>query len=126
MDKIMNTKIQEKLVQYLDVLENTVKTGHDFVVDQAPLVLQELLLRERILSSAGICLSIVCAVLCVCSARKFAKWLDDEANEPPTCLFIMIVTGFTSLTCAFQNTHNFITCWFTPRVFILEQIKHYL
>ncbi len=39
----MKPELQDKLVDYLGTLEEAVKTGSDFVADQAPLVVQEYL-----------------------------------------------------------------------------------
>lgn len=123
----MDSEVQEKLVQYLSTLEGAVKTGSDFVVEQAPLVLQELLVRERVLTSLFITIALVSAIACLYFLKKLMIYIekDDPIRGIPNGA-LMAFSGILGFALMCENFSDFITCWFTPRVFILEQIKHYL
>lgn len=123
----MDNEVSQKLVQYLGTLESAVKTGSDFVVEQAPLVLQELLVRERVLTSLAIAVSLVSAIACIYFFKKLIIYIEkDDPTRGIPAGALMAFSGVLGFALMCENFSDFITCWFAPRVFILEQIKHYL
>ncbi len=124
----MDNEVSQKHVQYLGTLESAVKTNYDFVVEHAPLVLQELLLRQRIVTGTVVFVSLGLAFLSVlfgiAGSKYEKKRIDDDGDFPYIVGFL--VCAFVSIVTAIADFYPFITCWFTPRVFILEQIKYYL
>jgi len=128
----MTNEVSQKLVQYLGTLEGAVKTSSDFVVEQAPLVLQELLLRERIVTGVVVFISLGLALLAVlfgiAGSNYEKKNPSDDGDFPYVVGFLVcaFISAFISIVTAIANFYPFITCWFMPRVFILEQIKYYL
>lgn len=131
----MDEQLKQKLVTYMDSMEEAIKTGSDFVAEQAPLVVQEYL---------NWCFWDAVAYVCLCLFLVAANWfafarfcsycesakhreLPPESREADLSMGAgwMIVGSVASiglLIAVWQNAAIALQITIAPRVFLLERI----
>lgn len=129
----LNKLIAEKGVESIEEIQTWLQSGKDFVSEQAPLVVNEIL-KWGIASSIfwmvfGILLLIIAVI-----AGKIAIW--TMRNGKPTDdgdVFVFISTIITTMvtsTAGFLlfsvNTYNLIFMLFAPRLYILDELSKLL
>lgn len=124
----MEAELATRLLKYLDALESGLKSGGDFVKDQAPLVCQEWLnwnfTENLILSILGVAsiVTILLVVRCVWSLTK-----GKNTDEAVIGMTLTVLLGAASLigisswtaTCALGAVKVYVA----PRVVLLEKIQ---
>lgn len=129
----MKEELNERLLAGLDkVTEWAEKTG-DFVVDQAPLVVQEIL-------RYNFALSLITQVFCLLALTaigvvfyKLLKcvpaWLDDEHTGLPKMFIsgmLALISGLgfiPALVITFLKNGDWLQIWLAPRLYIIEYVS---
>ena len=121
----MKEEQQQKLVEYfLGLMER----GEDFVLEQAPDLVQQILAWEWALYCTGYCFGVVfvvssCVFLFMNRKKIFESWDGDYAFPWAVLsgLLILITTfvSFGMLLCL----STFVQLWVAPKVFLLEYMS---
>lgn len=131
----MDDKTKEALGEALKMLVDSLQGGKDFVIEQSPLLVQEIVSFGRakhtiLLSLAA--LSLVAFAWCV---RKYWRPIDnfmDGLTADDACgTFVGIVVGSlvwigVSIGVFCSNFVPSLEAWFAPRLYVLHQIKDML
>jgi hypothetical protein len=118
----MKVELEQKSVDLLNWLEQTIKTTADFGAEQIPLFIQELLLYNYWMSLSQFIVGIVGALLSSFAAYKFVKWsLKEDIDTLSSSMFFLFpISGFI-----FFSYHNLD--WFmiqlAPRLYLMEYVK---
>jgi hypothetical protein len=119
MTEKMELVLAEALTKALDVAE---KTG-DFVVEQSPEVVQQLLMWKMIISMIGffaVVLSIFALVVWLSKAMIFLKKMDD-AEIIPLCIFGAVIHGaLTLLIGKGFGAFTWLKILIAPKLYLLE------
>lgn len=106
-------------------IQTGVDQGTSFVSSQAPLIMQEIVLRGIILSAVWLAVGAV--------ALFFSAWLtqacikmaeqDGDSDWYMCAALSGLLLGGGSLAVFLVNLVNLFSCIFAPRLYILEQLK---
>ena len=126
----MDEKTSEQLASFLKLVNESLQSGKDFVLEQAPLVVQEMVAFGRVWH--GIC-ALFGAVLVCCGlfvAKKVYSYFKREGTdaEPAVMLTLFPIIGTLlpgAIICGHQ-LNQFVLATFAPRLYVLEQIGNLL
>lgn len=120
MDEVLRANLSE-LVGYVTTL---LQTGVGFVQEQAPIVIQQLLMYKIITNWAGIALIVVLAIAFTVVAKKVCTWVfnggDDEALFLLVLLGVPFVIVLVIAVCVITNT--LIQLHFAPAIYLIEYL----
>lgn len=124
-------EVQDRLVQYLDVLEQAVKTTTDFATEQTPLVVQELILWTRVEATLStIFLVIVFGAFALCGRALWKAGLKDAkgavSDMQPEFVIPMVFAIIVALIGTIPTAQCALHCaktWCAPRLIVLEEVK---
>jgi len=134
-------QLQDRLLSYLDTLEQTVQTTTDFTAEQTPLLAQEYINYLTAYYTFCLALSVFSILASVGTAiciLRFVKSLyghpnplpnpSDHWTQVPEMLFLTIpaCTLLMSFTATYINTSSLLKLTIAPRVVLLEYIKSLL
>ena len=111
----------------LKIIADNLEQGKEFVVEQAPDVLQQLILWQRVESLLALCFCICLFLIGTLVFYKNIKIInkadkiDDVASNVIICItssFISIFS-FISIPIAIQT---YLVVWIAPKVFIIEYL----
>lgn len=123
----MQPEIQEKLTSILTWVEETAKTAGDFVVEQTPLYIQELLAWNFWYSLIWAVLGIICLSIGLFSVRQLyknrAEIINSNDDFPSSALwgfpsFLGIIIGIT----IFLHNLDWLQITVAPRVWLVEYV----
>lgn len=119
----MNEQLEQKSVELLGWLEQTIKTTADFGAEQIPLFIQELLLYKFWMSLGGFAIGILALIFSIYTLLKFIKWCTKNKFDDnlPFCV-IWAIPIFISICAIFSNT-DWIMIKLAPRLYLLEYVK---
>lgn len=126
LEKTVSTELETKLTQILDWVEQSIKTAGDFVAEQAPLYIQELLAWNFWFSLIWFCAGFALLITFFCCLRTVIKsdqnfWSDKNSPRAiPVVLggAISLIIG-VPLTC---SNLEWLKICVAPRVFLLEYV----
>ena len=117
----MTPDLQNQLASILSFLESSLKTGAAFTMDQAPDIVNQLLLWKFvqslsifILGFLGTCIAIGWGIFCL---RK--KDWENPFNDSWEFLALPAVLGAFPLTGMFLST-DWLQIWLAPKIYLLE------
>jgi hypothetical protein len=119
---------KDQLPELLDYIGNTLKDSADFVLVQAPEVIQQLILLKRIEYSIFLCLSVAVLALMTWGSHHSIRKLREAYDEQDdgvivlwilTTFFTVFGSGILTLV-TIDHISNTLTVWFAPKVYILE------
>ena len=130
--------MEERLESILVWLEEAVKVTGEFLTEQTPLVVQEVLVYHRMYYTTGV----VIALLLITSSA-FRLWWNWDAllvkvrwsygDEKPdlsgeACFHYvsMALPTFIGLMLMGMAFDSFLKVWFAPRLFLLEWIRRFV
>ena len=116
----MKEELTQVSIEALKGLMNNLTQAKGFVLEQAPDVLQGLILTARIESS--FCVAIAGALIVLGLVCLF--WGVKENEEAGG--FIGVLLFAIALLPIGLGFHDFITSWFAPKVYLVEHIAHML
>jgi len=117
----MKPDVEEKLVDMLNWVEGALKTGSDFMVEQTPLYIQELLAYNFWISLVWFILSLVVFIGCIFGGYRCKKCKNPD-EELFFVIMILSVPLFISTFGMYENTD-----WFkikvAPRVYVVDYLR---
>ena len=131
MKEITMDKIKlDSLSDYANFLIDKVKEGGDFLKEQLPPVINEILLLERIESSIYLVISITGIVVCSYLVRKaYLSSLKKKygyGDLEMTLTVIGVLFGMLSVIWFFISLHEVIMVFLAPKLYILEYLRGFL
>lgn len=118
----MNNQTDEKLAELLTYLLDTTKSAEGFLVEQAPMYVQELLTYSLINSYVSIGISVLLFFLM--ASLGLLVWKKRECIEDwPFGLVIIGIISLGPWVPIIFETMNVIKIKTAPRVFILEHVQ---
>lgn len=127
----MNEELQSRLVASMDKVEGYLQSTEAFAVEQAPLVVQEILITP------WIDFSFVATIFLLLNGISYFKLIPmckkmfepnglTDSNAPVILLSAAytIIVGIISTIELFKNSHDVMTATLTPRLYILEQLTN--
>lgn len=117
-----------ELAKTLTAFLQSLKPGVDFVLAQAPLVVQEKILLARLSSTFWTVVGLTMVLVCVYLVRRtIRKAIDSPAasGEEERWVIAAVASGAVLLigcTVFLLNLDTAMTAWLAPRVYILEWI----
>jgi len=118
----MKEELEQKSINLLNWLEQTIKTTTDFGAEQIPLFIQELLQYNYWMSLSQFIVGIVGALLSLFAAYKFVKWsLKKDIDDLPFSMFFLFpIGGFISFS---YHNLDWIMIQLAPRLYLMEYVK---
>jgi hypothetical protein len=113
----MNDELQKQLADYLAAIASSAKAGSQFVIEQAPLVVQEKIAYGRVVDTCWLVFFVAATVALVWLGLKV--WRMDEC-EPPA-IVLWLVAAFVGVLSMVQLNETF-QVWFAPRLYIIEWV----
>jgi hypothetical protein len=121
----MNEKNINDLVLFL---VNTIKESKDFVLGQAPSVLNEILIKEIVLDWVWFSIGLFFILLNLFILIKFGRKILDDMNGncdwSPPLIVCLVVSGFVSIMMFLINMFALISVYLAPKVFLLEYLNN--
>lgn len=120
----MNKELQDRLIEYLGSLDVAVRQAGGFVVEQAPLVVQELIDWTFWGGLVGAVAFSLLAAMFFWVSRRCAARMDNIDNNPTWTFGCIVAAGLfiACLGCAVVDAGNMIKAKLAPRVVVLEKI----
>lgn len=124
-------ELAESAAAVLPNLIDRLAKAEDFILEQAPLVLQELLRWHFIKSLISFIFVLIFTAVCIIGGRKL--WLvrglqeriykqtrDDGYGGPTTCAVLLYL--FMAMACStlIFSTLDWLHIWIAPRVWLIE------
>jgi hypothetical protein len=119
----VNEQLQQQLAEYLKAIATTAEKGAGFVIEQAPLVVQEKIAYGRVVETA----TLVAALAGAVALYRFTRWswtqaVADDFDNP--LYFLGGIVGAVGVTVAAIGSvgqfNAVAMVWFAPRLYILE------
>lgn len=122
------TTSREELSQFLQFLREQAEEGitstKEFVGEQAPLVVQELIAYKRAQETAGMLIPVM-LWCCTATLWRWAKRSkDSDAAEGMGMLGLIL--GVVGFAIAILQTSDFLKAWFAPRLVVIDYLKDLL
>ena len=122
----MNEQLQEQMAQILEVVKTSVTQTSGFVIEQMPLIVQELLLYKRISYTMGFITPLLIIILVVFIWKKYIltnKKVMRKGEDFNGLIFLTAIMVIPSIMVMFINFLNMIRVWVAPRVFLIEYVS---
>jgi hypothetical protein len=118
----MNPELQRELAAWLSKLRESADAAGSFVLEQAPLIVQEKVAYGRVVETTAfaallIAVAISATVALRCMRRHFA---GDEEDSNFVGLLLGGIGTFVSLVGACGQFDAVAKVWFAPRLYIME------
>jgi hypothetical protein len=128
----MDTKDAERILKFI---ADSMEEGKEFVVAQAPDVVQQMVAREIWVTGLQLLLAVIAIACCVTAAVKltrlairWARALDgygEEVGPGVGAIFAGMIGSFLTLYACDRAVH-LVSVLVAPKVFILEQAANLL
>jgi hypothetical protein len=119
----MNKQLEQKSVELLGWLEQTIKTTVDFGTEQIPLFIQELLLYKFWMSLGAFTVGILMSIISIYTGYKFLQWCaKNKRDDTSPFILFWVVPIAIGIGCIFTNT-DWIMIKLAPRLYLLEYVK---
>ena len=118
----MKAELEQKSIDLLNWLEQTIKTTTEFGAEQIPLFIQELLRYNYWISLTIFIVSVTGLILCLYALYKFIRWglVDDTDALPFSMFFSFPIGGCVVAICC---NMDWLMIQLAPRVYLLEYVK---
>lgn len=115
----MNEK--ESLRDFLDVLTTSLEEGKGFAIEQAPLVVQELIAWWTVSLTIGL-VALAMSTLTAMSAAWVAWRLDQRGGGPAygAVALALVIVSVISLAMLVAVTADLLKVIYAPRIFVVE------
>lgn len=122
----MNDELQNKLVAYLDRIEQGVDSGGEFLASEAPIFAAELLawlFWSNILTGIGFLLAIL--MLGIVAYFLVQGMKSDDELVPPGLFALILLATFALMFASFAFTSfaNAVKVKVAPRVVVVEELS---
>lgn len=122
----MNEVLIKQMSQFLEMLQNGIKTGVNFAGEQIPVLLQEMIKFACIKYALGIVFPLIFFVIVVILHKKFIV-NNDHLNIDGQIGFGVIIYIFslaTFIPIFLINLYCFFRVLFAPRLFLMYEIMN--
>lgn len=125
----MNEEAKKQLMEFATKLLQGLEKGGDFVAEQAPLVVQEIVAYGRASSTVAAVLLVAATVAWVWFVwRRVYPWFDDggpysgrEFGFSAACIPIVALPLATAFAI-----HSAILAWFAPRLYVIAYLREFI
>ena len=120
----MNEKIENNIEQILNYIHNGIKNAGDFVVEQTPLLVQEILTYNLIFHGSLVGIGIFIAVMLISLTLYFwpkINWKD--VDQVMILMFGNLFGWATSIVLILINVFTVIKIIFAPRLYLIEYVS---
>jgi hypothetical protein len=120
----MKPELENKLLDILNWVDGTTKPSVDFIVEQTPLFIQELLTYNFYFSLTLFILSFLGAVGSILALYKIIKYLSKTNNAelfPP--LVILLILPFTISIIGISHNLDWFKIKMAPRVYVVDYLR---
>lgn len=112
----------------LKLIADSLEQGKDFALEQAPLIVQELIAWKRVELTAKFLIAIAVLLVGLFFARlllKYSnKWYNaDEPEKLMPCAFISIMGILIGAMTTAALMSSTLQVWLAPRLYVLEYFK---
>ena len=118
----MKKEVEEKLVDMLNWAEGALKTGSDFVVEQTPLYIQELLIYNFWASLTWFVISFICFIITIYATYRLVSYFVKTDKDALPFTMFLVLPILLSIMAMEKNTD-----WFkikvAPRVYIVDYLR---
>src|SRR5690349_9161534 len=114
----MDEELKKRLLDYMDTLDSAVREGGDFVLEQAPLVVQEFITYTRATQSGYLLLAVAIFAVQFPVIKRIRKWIltgDGYMKEADASIVSCIgypLTSAVALVMFAANFNAFVMAWF--------------
>ena len=130
----MDEKTTEAVREMAQIMLESLKEGKDFVLREAPLVVQEYVLLKRVEATLYAAVGVACLVFVAFAARKIhatVKAADDETLKDADVLVVVEwgiagVLSAVSVVWIADNVGVALTAWLAPRILVLDYVAKFL
>ena len=116
----MNESEKEALAKFLNLLTETMTQSKDFVLEQAPLVVQEMVTLGRVQFGIGFVGCALAVLACAWLGWKHRSAFEEL--EPSPLIFVVMFGTPMALMGMATCGYMFIRVYFAPRLYVIEQI----
>lgn len=123
----MNEQLQKELVTWLVNVRTLAEQGKDFVLEQAPLVIQEKILWARAVETFWCISAFVLTVLAIRTLPKVWKWAREKEADTdfngcfyPVSGLYTVGTIVLTLGIFASRLERTLQVWLAPRLYIIE------
>lgn len=127
---------RELIDKAINEMVNMYVTTKDFVIDQAPATLQQLLKWEMVSHMAIVAEAVAAVVLTLLFARWVAYCVDyekkhkEEHFSDPFALTGLILSGGTAIATVvasiFSSIPTILQIWIAPNIYLIEYARDFL
>jgi hypothetical protein len=123
-------RVRQEVVRWMEDLHGSAAGAKDFVLEQAPLVLREMVALGRVEATATMALLLALSLAGMFVLRYLvrAEWIDWKGSNPD-----VVIPACLGLTCAFclmtaplvaavHCFHWLAAAWFAPRLYVVEEL----
>lgn len=129
----MGNQLEQVSAEAIRAMLDNLGQAKEFVLEQAPSVMREIVLLGRIKATVCVALGFFAAVVLVVSIYKSMYWermwfksigeLEAKAQAKNRFYFAaVIVSGMLAFPTNLFGWANFFAVWFAPKVYLLEQL----
>ena len=130
----MNEELSERLVASLDKVQEYIESTEDFVIEQAPLIAQEIVMLGRLESVWHVLCPLFASIILVVASVLLFKWAcrcyeeQYAMGEGPAVasLVISVIGSIAFFAGSISQIHCTFEPWFAPRVYLLHEIAKML
>lgn len=128
----MNEELQAKMIKYFGGLENAVEKTMDFTVEQAPLVVQDIITWGIVSSLITVALLILLIVVSRFLIKKLVAIVVEGVQEEDKKFAAVAIWGIYCVlaaiptTISIQESLTAAKAYFAPRLYVLEEIKDFV
>lgn len=124
-------KTRDILVGWLEAIGEATKGAKDFVLEQAPEVVRDVVALGRAEMTVQLVLAAAGIVMAQWVARLCCRWFDqakvDGAQEDQlagyaTAFIGVCLFGIAAVVVFLDGIHEFCAAWFAPRVYVIEYV----
>ena len=116
--------------QLLQLLKTTLQEGKDFVLEQAPSVVQEIILWGRAINTFGAVASVLAGIVFSILLVVFIKRFMEAERGYDWCIkdtycFCMVASGIASVAAVILTLHFTVwslKVWLCPKLYLLEYL----
>jgi hypothetical protein len=119
----MKKEVEEKLVDMLNWAEGALKTGSDFVVEQTPLYIQELLIYNFWASLTWFVISFICFIITIYATYRLVSYFvkNDNGDALPFTMFLVFPILFSVM--GMEKNTDWFKIKVAPRVYIVDYLR---
>lgn len=118
----MEEELKAKLIESLDSVTQYVNTTKDFVAEQSPLVVQEMLNAGYLEASSHLLFNVTIFITFLTALIFARKSKLDNSDKTAASIFSVIGIAL-SFSLAFVSIYNLLYIYFCPRLYVIETIS---